>query len=210
MMCGRRLVVAVEDPVWAMHVYGLLGLRDAAYSVYDYAACPRSGDVVYTDNPGIPRGDGALLFIDTGRSRRVFEKAFLASICREEYRSLTVAVDPGRRYTMVALGDEYLLHVVKTSNAWRIAGDIVYLRDNVPARRFHVKIGAGSNGEELYHILSRIIDSDMVSLVPEHGTSKKGRWEARVIQHYLSGAGSMRRDRDVWAALLIASRTQGR
>ncbi len=199
---GGRMVVAVEDPRWFRLVRGLLERRGASYAIYEGLGSIGLKDIVYTDMDELC---GLVYAVcDKEHSRFLFEKAFLASIGRSVYRSVTAAVDPGSLYTLVVLADEYLVHVSKSSSRQRIIEDIVEHRAFLPHKRFVVKIGDGASGRVLAASLSRLIDN--VYVVDETGSTRRGARGSPYIAKWLRGAGRLGRDRDVLAAIAIAVR----
>ncbi len=196
-----------------MNTIKLLRARGIDYSVpdspdYSFTA----DDIVYTDSYEVfntVKDRVYKVFYDPSGSRYVLEKAVLAVKDKEVYNQLSIGIDPGGRYTVIALADGEPVDWRHVSDINDLVEYVNELLIDIPAKEKIVRVGVCGRGVEIAYMISKATeDRACVELVDEKHSTPHG-YRNPFIERILSNIRSnidnnMARKRDLYAAITIA------
>lgn len=199
-----------------MNTVKLLRARGIQYSVPDSLDFKVfANDVIYTDSIDVYRmfkDKVAEIFYDPIGTRYFLEKAILALRGRKVYNLLSIGIDPGSKYSIIALADGELID-------WNHVSDIDYLRkyvqdliSSIPAKEKIVRIGIGGRGLEIAYTLKKTLGEEVVvEVVDEVGSTPHGYrnpFIERIISNIRDNIGNnITKKKDLYAAIIIALKT---
>jgi len=196
-----------------MNTVKLLRARGIQYNVPDSPNFKiLANDVIYTDSIDvfrIFRDKVAKVFYDPKGTRYVLEKAILALKDKKAYNLLSIGIDPGGRYTVIALADGELIDWNHISDMDSLGKHVSDLLAGIPAKEKVVRIGIGGRGLEVAYALRKIVGEGVtIEVVDEVGSTPHG-YRNPFIERILSNIrnninNSITRKRDLYAAIIIA------
>ena len=209
----RRLVIILYDPKRYMNTVKLLRARGIQYNVPDSPNFKvLTNDVIYTDSIDVFRkfkDKVAKVFYDPRGTRYVLEKAILALKDKKVYNLLSIGIDPGGKYTVIALADGELIdwnHISDIDSLRKYVSDLLA---SIPAREKVVRVGIGGRGLEIAYTIRKAVEKRVIiEAVDEVGSTPHG-YRNPFIERILSNIGnsidnSITRKRDLYAAIIIA------
>ncbi len=207
-----RLALVIYDPKKYIYVSNYLKARGIVFRVPDTIDDVDDRDIVLTDDESLAReleNRASLVFYDKAMGRDIIEKAILALKNKEQYNLLTIGVDPGDKYTVVAIADGELIewkHIPSLDNTVEYLVNIV---EQIPSRKKEVKIGLGGNGPVLaYKVKKALGDKAVVELIDEEKSTPGTLWRnpfiERLFLHRISGLNQVYKKKDIYAAIIIA------
>jgi len=201
----RPLVIAIDDPNWFMKTLALLRKRNISFTIYDDISKTPYYSILYTDHAYYVEKAGErrdiTIYYDPEHTCRVFEKAVLATMFKEEYDEVVIGVDPGPTLHVVVIGDNELVDYESLSTE-NILDYIVEKLDCLPSSRRIIRIGGGYNGWDIVLKIKGCVDAK-IEIVDENETTPKSSRRKLFYEKYLRSVWS---SKDLYAALRIAFR----
>lgn len=209
-MYKRRLILLVYEPRRFIYVVNRLRKRGVSFSIPDSLDDVSQGDIVYTDDHRVAsllKSNGALVFLDEKGDDTILEKAVLSMNGKKEYNELSIGIDPGDRFVIVALADG---SIVDYSISYSIDDAVKYVSRVLtvfPARKKLVKIGGGVGGIVFLEKLKRVVGNSKIIMmvVDEDNSTPKTGWRNPFIERIISSIpNSTPYRKDLYAATVIA------
>ncbi len=205
-----RLVLIILDPQRFRKAISILKPRGVDYSIPKYTEYRgRPNDIVYTDSQAVAerlQSRVRTIILDRYGKRMLLEKAILKLYNKDMYNELTIGIDPGRRYTAVAIADGEIIDWIQSTSEKELLSFIKENIEEIPAKKKVIKVGTGYRGLDL--ITKITTKGAIIEAVDEGGSTPHGVSPSPFIERLIRNIDlytkNITRKKDLYAAIAIA------